>query len=563
MASHHQRTHVPAASAFAVVVAILVVCAASTHVAEACPHNADHDHHGAPRRTDMRPRHSDVTMRSLSWHKTPVGSRYTTVNLTTFGAAQGYHASRLDWLYITDPAFFANATALGLSASATINANLPDTGSHPATYQVGRVHDVHGKLVVAPWMASWPDVPYRGCVNAPEYQTIMQSQVKAIFAAGSVGLQHDDAGLNVDAVEFGGCYCKYCMAAFTPYALKNMDAAAIKQYGITPQWSLKNYSLAQMAKDPSWKTPADLKSTFTAFQTQSTLAYVGKVRDAANAAAGYNVTLSCNNGGRWDKGGVYQAFDFGLGEMAHDQATPYQLTSLFLTEPARVGVPQVMTMPKHKEPAGTHDDEVLTQKTIAFAYAIGGNVMVPYDIYIPWPNAPRFFGNVSDFDGLYALVRNNTQLFDGFTNATAITQEAAAQYATTNLTSLWALTRVPTGRVRDGPGDEAPSCDHDNAELPLAVVHLVDWGFPNTTVGTPVRVSLNNTAFTGSSACTAVAGPTEVVAGALSVQVLSPDGTRVTVSGSCSGGETTFTVPVPKPWVMLTVSAGGGLARKA
>ena len=41
-----------------------------------------------------------------------------------------------------------------------------------------------------------------------------------------------------------------------------------------------------------------------------------------------------------------------------------------------------MTMPKRAGELNRSDTE-LTQKTIAYAYAIGGNVMVPWDIYMP------------------------------------------------------------------------------------------------------------------------------------------------------------------------------------
>ena len=54
-----------------------------------------------------------------------------------------------------------------------------------------------------------------------------------------------------------------------------------------------------------------------------------------------------------------------------------------------------------------------TRWTVAYAYAIGGNVLAPWDNYLPDNGQGRYYGNGSNFDDLFSFIRINPTLFDG------------------------------------------------------------------------------------------------------------------------------------------------------
>lgn len=79
-----------------------------------------------------------------------------------------------------------------------------------------------------------------------------------------------------------------------------------------------------------------------------------------------------------------------------------------------------MTMPK--EANETAADVGLTRFTFATAYALGANMLGPWDVYLPAPSAPRYWGAATDFVDLFEYVRGNAGMFDDA--ATAIANDA-------------------------------------------------------------------------------------------------------------------------------------------
>jgi hypothetical protein len=103
-------------------------------------------------------------------------------------------------------------------------------------------------------------------------------------------------------------------------------------------------------------------------------------------------TLSCNNGaGKW--GSPFHLFDYGLAELSAGDATPDGLEAAFVTS-VPPGKQQVLTMPKAKNVSMVYSPafEALIRASVAWSYALGGNMMVPWDIYLPTPHAARYWG---------------------------------------------------------------------------------------------------------------------------------------------------------------------------
>ena len=83
---------------------------------------------------------------------------------------------------------------------------------------------------------------------------------------GAPGIQHDDAALNGEAVQWSGgnltasgCYCAHCMGGFTASLLNSSTAAALRaEYNISAGWSYRDWLLARpivdarSAPDRSW-----------------------------------------------------------------------------------------------------------------------------------------------------------------------------------------------------------------------------------------------------------------------------------------------------------------------
>lgn len=368
-------------------------------------------------------RRSDVTMRSETPHffRQPAASRMAKDQgdgrglYTTAEAATAFSVNRIDWVYSNNASWVKQSLSHGIRAiSLTINGNLPDVGSDPASYKIGRAKTVDGSLLAAPWMRTWNPVPYRGCVNNPDYVAIVNATVKQIAAANPTALQHDDWSTNEGSVAFAGgnphasgCYCEHCMAGFTTALISGaMNKSMRAQYNVTMDFDYREY-LLDSARSSGDKN-ATLRELFVSFQQNSTQKYFRGLRNLLGSLRPGGIPLGCNNGGKWSAT-TELSCDYGMGELSKRDTSPPGLETIF-----RDGVPsgrqQVMTMPK--EGTISACDVQLTRSAISTAYALGGNMLVPWDVYLPQPSAPRYWGSASDFGDLYAFVSAYAHLFD-------------------------------------------------------------------------------------------------------------------------------------------------------
>lgn len=193
---------------------------------------------------------ADVCLSSRSPHSTPpTGQGNGSGIYDTWGAAAGFNATRLDWVYTLDAEFVQQAHERGLGpVTLAINPQVPDTGSKPPTFKVGRVLNIELEPLVAPWMRTWahPSKNYYGCANAPEYNAIAQERARALVAAGADGIQHDDYLANSEVVSWGnphssGCYCSHCMGGFTRSLGAALNASAKRRLNFTDSFDYRRY----------------------------------------------------------------------------------------------------------------------------------------------------------------------------------------------------------------------------------------------------------------------------------------------------------------------------------
>ena len=92
-----------------------------------------------------------------------------------------------------------------------------------------------------------------------------------------------------------------------------------------------------------------------------------------------------------------------------------RLHAMFVADlPARQGAQQkqqVLTMPKGLRLKDWHTPQATTlvRAAIAVSYALGGHMLVPWDVEIP---GGRYYANASQYADLFAFVRRHADLFD-------------------------------------------------------------------------------------------------------------------------------------------------------
>jgi len=345
-----------------------------------------------------------------------------------------FEATRLDWVYNTNKSFVASAHAHHLEITLAMNPQCSDgahaNASDPNT--IGRVKNIHGERLVAPWMRAWKAVPrFYGCVNNPEYLEIAMDFGASLLHLGSDGIQHDDPGSNYESTlwdsgdpTLSGCYCEHCMSGFTEALELNLTAVRRQELNITAAFSYKDLLL-----DKAWNgtdlTVVALRPLFVGYQQNVTKKYLHTLKEhldqtAASLPTPRTTSLSCNKGqGGW---AMTMACDFILGELSAKDATPEGLEAMFTHQPAGqlpYGKSQVMTMPKVKNVTlvETEAFEVLIRTATAYAYALGTNLVAPWDIYLPTPDASRYYGTAEQYGDIFGFVRQHAALLDAAVDA--------------------------------------------------------------------------------------------------------------------------------------------------
>ena len=180
-----------------------------------------HQHHIDGGKCSQCPHHSDVIATSRYLHFVPIHG------LDTWGAMAAFNATRMDWVYTTNASFVAQAHKRNIEITLAINPQTPDGPAiaGKTTFEVGRVLNLRGERMVAPWMGTQEN--YYGCVGNPDFLTIQYAFVDSLLDSGTGGIQHDDPAANGEAVtwgkgdpERGGCYCEHCISGFTAALLQ-------------------------------------------------------------------------------------------------------------------------------------------------------------------------------------------------------------------------------------------------------------------------------------------------------------------------------------------------------
>ena len=361
---------------------------------------------------DGAPRYSDVCF-SSRWER-PRNEQDT---FETFAAARSFHATYLNWVYTTNPGFLQKAKALGYKMQVVLTPTLPDLPFGSDEHKIGRIVSKDGLPVTAPWMKGWDN--WWGCVNHPAFQKIYFEHIRAALESGAYGFQVDDPAMSFLLLRNKWedvCYCEFCR--------RKADSLGVQ--------------------------PPDIQET-------SVREFHQKMKQQAEVLAGRPVPFSCNNfEGDWELF-PFDQFDFGLAEVPERRANPEYLYAT-IREARRQGKAQVFSF--------ANDRDWLVQKMIAATYACGGNMLVPWDVWMGGGRG-RYFGKPETYAPLYGFVRAVAPWLDGYEDSFYATSQDDVRFTETKKlpVSFDDYRRQIHAFVRAKPGD---------ANAPV-VVHLIDW----------------------------------------------------------------------------------------
>jgi hypothetical protein len=427
------------------------------------------------------PRAADVCMRSL--RPRPINAKDPH---NTLDAMRGFHVTWLEWTYGNDREFIREVHALGATFGGALAAG-SYAGDQPR--EAWNVCDREGTPVYATWMRAWKRPNPWGCANNPEFRAGHVRAAIAAVEAGADVLQRDEPGQNKHALRWGGCFCEHCMTAFRQWLTENGDPDVLVRLGVTDiaTFDYRDYLRARGAPvgDDFGRWRGDeLKTYFERFQVESSVTFNRWWREELNRHFGRRIPVSCNNGVH-AYSDIELEFDYWIGELSQSRAKP-ELLHAAMRKAAAFGRTQSVTMPLRRKGEPESPDWVRhTRQTIATVYAAGGHIEMPWDTYLPTPDAQRYFGKPENYADLTAFVRGMAPFLNGYEDAFAggagIVDE---RWPATPPVTL--LTDAPDvcAFARALPGA---------ADAPVAV-HLVDWRDEPR----PFRVSLRPQAFFGS-----------------------------------------------------------------
>lgn len=441
------------------------------------------------------PQYSDVLMRSLhirpandkdpllkELHITPSGKQDPH---NTLHAIRDFHVNYLVWSYIRDRDFINTLREMGCRFGNAINST--DVGNE----KIGNtIKDLDGNPVTPPWMRVWDPKPTGTCVNHPKTVNALVERFSTLIEIGMDSLQVDDYQMNVASRFWGGCYCPYCTDGFQKYMkdrqlskeqYADLGIEKIDDFDITVHLEKLGIEAGDHTfSSPNWNLK--LREHYVQFQMQSVQHTMETVKAKLEEKFGKELVLSCNNGsGNWPSY-AKPVYDFGMGEYNIRDVDPQTIYDRFV-EIEQLGKGQVFTMPKgHALVLSEH--EPVISRFIAMVYACGGQMLMPWDIYLKSRpgGSVRYFGRPDQYADLSGFIRGAAEYLDGYERVSAAgfgIQKTLGDHPPVIVEADSSMTAV----VRAKPGFQ---------DAPVAV-HLINWSDDQK----PVEIMLNPYRFFG------------------------------------------------------------------
>ncbi|WP_276091083.1 hypothetical protein [Pedobacter sp. JY14-1] len=314
--------------------------------------------------------------------------------LSTLKVTKEFEVERLDWLYCDDTDKLNELSNLGIPFSLAINPQVTDSFGYSSLKM--RMVNLYGKPIIAPWMRAWKiSNPYWGCVNNVQFQELFLKASERMVDMGAYGIMVDDARFNDHAVEWGGCYCTFCLRAFNLFLVKR--GVSFKR-----GFDYRDFKLSlNQSNDKYFKY-------FKEFQRESVIAFLKKWKEALKTYSANVVLLTNNFGGQWTD--IYKVFDAGIAEFAESSAN-YDQVDTAIKNSNLLKKRQIFSYASRNE-----------GKTLGFyLYSYFNNVeaLIPWDTFLvseSTMDVKRFFINSDRMIPIVKFVKSTRDLLNGATN---------------------------------------------------------------------------------------------------------------------------------------------------
>ncbi len=320
-------------------------------------------------------------------------------------------------------------TALGVHATGDVWCLTAGAAAlhHHADLRAATVRDMAGQPIAVPWL---PDVTHQGtpslwgCFSHPAYRAHLRAKVAEAMAGGAAGLHIDDhLGSAHPTIEYGGCFCDFCIAAFGEH-LRRTDTPSLKaEAGVT---SFDGFDYRELVRKLAAsrddyiarQTQMPLHEEFVSYQLLRAAENVRQLGRLAAEIVERPITLSANTA-LPDLAHVVVAphLTHLVGEVAHNAA---QGTGGLLNAVRAYRMAESLGKPMAATARGAdwawikeHHAHHLARLWIGLAYACGQRLMAPHKAwcYLPGIGTQWYHGPTGAYAPVYRFVRANPALF--------------------------------------------------------------------------------------------------------------------------------------------------------
>jgi hypothetical protein len=360
----------------------------------------------------------------------------------TLWSMQAFHANKLEWTYRMNPDFAKEARKIAFSVGGAMSGG--------TSVKAAAALDVDGK----PQARTHGSRDYLGCGNRAAYCKHQLERAVEVLQKGADAFQHDEAGLE----STWRCYCDECVNGFPAWLKRNVSADALVKMGIA---KVSNFDYR--AAEDAGMNSSEVRELWIQYKNEAIRDYHLHIRDGLRKRFPHFAAYTANNSSFQQYDARYEPFDFFISELMFTSCDPvrlFQRHEVIL----QAGKAQIYHAPKANAGEPMEHMKPLTRAMIGHAYAMGGWLAAPYDLFIG-AGIPRYFGKPQDYADLYGFIRTNAKYLDGFERAAYAGAWLGDQTAGNVL-----LIEGGSGSVyafaRTRP---------DEPEAPI-VIHLVDWG---------------------------------------------------------------------------------------
>jgi hypothetical protein len=460
-------------------------------------------------------------------------------------AIRQFHPTMMAWMYLDD------SGGENVSASTKLVKGLKDAGllvqgtiNTTIHLSLQKAH-LYGKRDIDGWLIPWRFDRIHFCPNAPGSRTHMLERALNLADLGCDSIQVDDWDFwafcrvqlpNETEPRTEKCYCKHCVRGFQEF-LKGQSPEVLRAAGVSDPATFDYPAHLRELKRPPNQLELPVEKLYEEFGIESLKSFWSNFQESLQSGAGRPVALSANNyAGIWQP--IEGNFAFGMSEMPQKAATPERVYEQ-LRESADLKRGQVFTV------LSTNVGH--TRRFIATTAASGGNVIVPWDVYMG--SRPRLFGRPEDYADLYAFIRATRQYLDGYEDAMVVYHK---------LDDKRYPDRLP---VRLPEGSDVFAVGRVHAQDPgrPVAVHLVDWSADPQAFTLELDVARFTT---GKELALELLIPakydTAEHARAHETGYYQKLATRVKVPSRMENGKLKVDLPPLTPWGLLLISEPGG-----